>query len=415
MSAGTGESTPQGAGDPDGGARTPEPSAPGGGDHGHVVTRGRRITVNVLVWGTTVLAIVGIFAVWANREVLNPNNWSDTSTRLLQNADIRQATANYLVDQLYASGKVEEQLKNRLPSEIRGLAGPLSGGLRELATEATVRLLANSHVQEAWRQANKAADQTLVHIAEGGSGALAINGGVVTLNLATVVDEVAKRLGLPEVGSKLPASVAHLEVLRSNQIEAVQKGANALKGLALLLTIIVPLLYALAIGLARGFRRRTLMSVGIAFIVAGVVVLVGRGIIVSQVTDSLVKNESVRPAAHAVLSIATLRLSEIAGAFIIIGVPLIAAAWFAGPATWAVRGRQFIAPFLHEHPGWAYAIAAGIMAIVFLWNPIPATGKVAGIIVFFALAMLGTFLLIRQTDEEFPADARELPDKAAPA
>ena len=76
----------------------------------------------------------------------------------------------------------------------------------------------------------------------------------------------------------------------------MQDGGKALKGLALLLTIIVPLLYALAIALARGFRRRTLMTVGIAIVFAGVIVFVGRNIIVSQVTDSLVKTEADKPA-----------------------------------------------------------------------------------------------------------------------
>ena len=49
----------------------------------------RRIVVRVLLWGTTVLAVLAIFAVWANRELLSPNNWSDTSTKLLQNATVR--------------------------------------------------------------------------------------------------------------------------------------------------------------------------------------------------------------------------------------------------------------------------------------------------------------------------------------
>ena len=147
------------------------------------------------------------------------------------------------------------------------------------------------------------------------------------------------------------------------------------------------------------------MSVGIAAVLVGILVLVGRGIIISQVTNSLVKAESVRPAAHAVLSIATLRLSEIAGAFIVIGVPLIAAAWFAGPATYAVRARQAIAPFLRERPDWTYAITAAVMALIFIWDPIPATGKPAGIIVFLALAFLGTYLLRRQTAAEFPPRA----------
>jgi hypothetical protein len=55
----------------------------------------------------------------------------------------------------------------------------------------------------------------------------------------------------------------------------------------------VPLLYALAIWLARGYRRRTLMNVGIAIVFAGVLVFLARTLIVSQVTDSLVKTDSV--------------------------------------------------------------------------------------------------------------------------
>ena len=43
------------------------------------------------------------------------------------------------------------------------------------------------------------------------------------------------------------------------------------------------------------------------------------------------------------------------------------------------------------------------MALIFIWDPIPATGKPAGIIIFLALALLGTYLLRRQTAEEFPA------------
>lgn len=58
--------------------------------------RERRWLVRLLVWGTTVLAVVAIFAVWTNRQLLNPNNWANTSTKLLQNAKIRDSTSNYL-------------------------------------------------------------------------------------------------------------------------------------------------------------------------------------------------------------------------------------------------------------------------------------------------------------------------------
>jgi hypothetical protein len=368
-------------------------------------SRSRRIVVRVLLWGTTVLAVLAIFAVWASRELLNPNNWSDTSTKLLQNQTVRETTATYLIDQLYANVNVENEIKARLPKELQALAGPVAGGVRTVGTEVAKRLLESPRVQELWRHANRTADQAFVNIVNGHKGSLTLENGQVTLDLAPVVAELTKRLGLPNVSSKLPPSVAHLKILKSNQLSFVQDVGKALKGLALLLTILVPLLYALTIFLARGYRRRMLMSVGIAAVFVGVVVLVARTVVISRVTDSLVKTESVRPAAHSALSIATLRLSEIAGAFIFIGVPLIAAAWFAGPSAVAVRGRRAIAPFLRERPDWTYGITAVVMGLIFIWDPIPATGKLAGIIVFLALAFLGTYLLRRQTAEEFPPQA----------
>jgi hypothetical protein len=401
------EQVPAGAG-PTGGqagsSDTPSgpPPPPAGGEKasGH---RGRRIWVQVLIWGTSVLAVLAIFAIWANREMLSPNNWADTSSKLLQNEQVREATTNYLVDQLYAHVDVEEELKKRLPKEVQALAGPLAGGLRGLATQVGNRALENAHVQEAWKQANKAAIQTFVNIVEEKKGTLNINHGVVTLDLSLVLKNITERLGLPDVSSKLPASVAHLTILKSNQIKAVQEIGKLLKGVALILTILVPLLYALAIAIApTGRRRRVLMEVGIAAVAVGILVFVARNIVINQVTDSLVKNEAVKPAAHAVMSIMTLRLSEIAGAFIFIGVPLIAAAWFAGPSRYATRAREWIAPFLADRPEWTYGIVTAIMLLIFTWDPIPATGKAAGILVFLVLAWLGTYLLRRQTAREFP-------------
>jgi hypothetical protein len=367
----------------------------------------RRWLVRTIIGVATVLAVLGIFAIWANRQMLNPDNWANTSTKLLENAAVREATSNYLVEQLYANVDVAGELKARLPPQLQPLAGPVAGALRNLATEAAQRALANARVQAIWKSANRAADQTFVTIVNGGTGAVNVNGGEVTLNLSSVVADVTNRLGLPNVSSKLPPSIARLRILRSKQIKAVQDGGKALKGLALALTIIVPLLYALAILLARERRRQTLMAVGVAIVFAGVIVFAARAIVESQVVNSLVKVEANRPAAEAVLSIATEMLGEIAGAFVIVGVPLMAAAWFAGPARLAVRGRRLIAPFLRDQPAWTFGIVLIVMILIFIWGPIPATHRPAGIIVFLALALFGTEVLRRQT-------ARELADTPQP-
>ena len=106
------------------------------------IGRGRRVLVEVLIWGTTVLAIVAIFSVWANRQLFNPDNWADTSTELLENEIIRDATANYLVDQLYENVDVAAELRAKLPEELQPLAAPVAGALRNASVTASRRALA---------------------------------------------------------------------------------------------------------------------------------------------------------------------------------------------------------------------------------------------------------------------------------
>lgn len=362
--------------------------------------------INALIVVTTLLALVGMIAVFANRLVFNPDNWESTSTQLLQNDDIRSATSNYLVDQLYANVNVAGLIKQGLPTQFDSLAGPAAGALRNVAVQGTDLALSRPRVQALWAKANRAADQTLVTIVNGGKGAVHVSGGVVSLDLATVLGDVATRFGLPaSITDKLPPSVAHLTVFKAKQLRTIENVGNAVKSLALWLTILVPILYGVAILLARGHRRRTLMTVGFAFAIAGLIGVIGRRVLVTQLTDALTNDASLKPAISAAANIGTQLLEEIAVAFVLVGAVLIASAWFAGPAGLAVTGRRAIAPFIRERPGWTYGIVAAIMILIFIWQPIPATGTPVGIVVFSCLAALGTEVLRRQTAVEFP-DAR---------
>ena len=370
------------------------------------ITRRRLVLIDLLIGITTVLALVAMLSVWANRLLFNPDNWAQTSTQLLENPQIRNATANYLVDQLYANVNVAGLIKSGLPPRLDPLAAPAAGALRNLAVQGAELALTRPRVQTLWAEANRAADKTFIAIVNGGKGPVGVNQGAVTLDLGAIIDNVAGRLGLPSnLSAKLPPSVANLTVFKSDQLKYVQNGGKAVRHLALWLTILVPLLYALAILLAGGHRRRTLMTVGFAIVFAGIIGIAGRHALQNRVVDSLVSNTAMRPAAQATVAIGTSMLGTIAGAFILVGAVLAVAAWFAGPAGFATSCRRALAPFLRDHPGPAFAVATGIMVLVFIWNPIPATGTPVGIVVFLALALLGTEMLRRQTRREFP-DAR---------
>jgi hypothetical protein len=367
------------------------------------ITRGRRWLVNGVIVFATVLSLFVIVSVWANRLLFNPDNWANTSTQLLQNPDIRSATANFVVDRLYANVDVAGQLSTTLPPRLKPLAGPIAGALRGGAVRTVDAALERPGIQSLWTAANRRADRLFITIVDGGKGAVAVNNGAVTLDLTQVVDTVASRLGLPSsVTSKLPSNIGTLTVFKSSQISFVQDLGNAIRHLALLFSILLPVLWALAIALARGRRRRTLMSVGFSIVVAGVLGVAARQILQNAIVNSIVHNDAQRPAVRATLAIGTAILSEIAIAFIIVGIVTIVAAWFAGPARPAIAGRRAIAPFLRERPGWTYAIVLSVMVLLFIWQPIHALGTPVGIVVFLCLALLGTELLRRQTAAEFP-------------
>jgi hypothetical protein len=380
---------------PAGDAPETRSAAPDGGAH--------RIWVRVVLGLATVLAILSICAIWANRQLMNPTNWSKTSTALLRKQTVRSAVSGYLIDQLYANVDVQERLKSGLPPQLAPLAGPLSGALHNLAEQGAERALELPRVQDAWRTANYAADQTLVTIVKGGGSRVQINGGTVSLNLHQIVADIALQLGLPaSVANKLPPSVASLKIVTSSQLGLVRSLAKTLHALALWLTIVTFLLYALAMFLARGYRRSTLMWVGSSLVVAGLFVLLARKIGQGQLVSAITSDASIEPAANDAYSVATSLMVQVSSAAIIIGIPLILAALLAGPARWAVSARRFLAPHFREHQGLPYWITAGLLALFFLWGPIPATRNPLEMLIFTILAFVGAHVLSGQIADEFP-------------
>src|SRR5439155_19505092 len=126
---------------------------------------------------------------------------------------------------------------------------------------------------------------------------------------------------------------------------------------ALVLPFLAIGLLALAVYLAEGRRRRTLLFAGIDLVVAGGVVLVARNLVGSAVVSSLAKTDAVKPAAQAAWTIGTATLRDVAQATVITGIPVVIAAWLAGPMRPAVAFRRTAAPWLRDRPGLTFAVA----------------------------------------------------------
>lgn len=363
-----------------------------------------RWLVRSLIGVATVLGIVAIFAVWANRQLLDTSYWTSTNTKLIESPPIREAVSVYLTEQLYANVDVAGELGNELPSELKPLAAPAAGALKDVVQKGINLLLERPQVQELWSKANQVTHAEFVRLIENKGKVVKLpGGGAVVLDLRPMLGEVAQKVGAPtSLVNKIPPKVAQLRIVTSKQLNTMQKAVNLLRSLALVLPLLVFALFALAVYLARGRRRQTLIAVGVAFIGAGLVVVVARGVIGSKVVDSLSTTEAVRPAAQAAWSIGTSVLSDIAWSTVLLGIPLILAGLLVGPTHLATRLRRLMAPYLRDRPDITFGAVALLLLLLFAWGPIVATKTFTGILIIIVLAMFGTEILRRQTAREFP-------------
>jgi Short C-terminal domain len=351
----------------------------------------------------SVLAFLSVFAIWIERQALNTSDWVSTSDQLIANSTIRTAVANYLVDQLYENVDVEQELKGILPGETKQLAGPISGGLRQVAGDGAEQLLKSSTAQSLWEDANRSAHEQLVAVLEEKGETVSTEGGKVTLNLGSLVTNLANQVGIgSNLAEKLPPDAGQVEILRSDQLKTAQNIAVGVKGLALLLSILTLAAFAGAIYLSRGQRWVTVLMSGIGLIAAGFAVIVARHVAGGIVVGQLVANESVKPAAEATWSIATSLMTSIATTVIVVGVLFAAAGWIGSPAGSARTSRRAIAPPLRDHASYVYSFLAIVVCIYFLSAPTQNLRSFLTTLIIAGMAAFGIHELRKQTLEEFP-------------
>lgn len=380
-------------------AATPEPAGP-------APIRHRRLPF-ALIGIASLMAFLAIFALWANRLLLNTDNWTDTSSELLENDAIRGQLSIFLVDQLYENVDIQGPIEQALPPRAQPLAGPAAGALKDVAVRGTNELLDRPRPQELWEQANRRAHTRLMNVVEGGGDVVSTEGGNVTLDLKELLGQTADRIGVgARAEARIPPDAAEITIMKSDNLKLAQDLVRLLKASAVVLVLLLLGLLALAIHLASGWRRRALRAAGFGLLLAGAAALVARGLAGDAVVGALASTESVRPAAEAAWSISTSLLVEAASATLLYGLVAVGAAWLAGPTSWATSIRRTLAPYLRE-PRIAWTALAVIVLIVLAWGPTPALRRPVPALVLVGLLGLGVEALRRQTAREFPDASRE--------
>ena len=355
-----------------------------------------------MVVAASLLAFVSLFAIWVNRQVLNTDNWTATSSELLADPVIRDQVAVFLVDELYSNVDVTEEIRAALPDRLKPLAAPAAGGLRTLAERASEEILARPRAQQAWEAANRRAHEAMLKILDGGGENVSTTDGVVVLDLKGLLEQLADRLGLGgRLAAALPPDAAQITVVRSDQLATAQDVAKGVRSLPLLLVGLSLGLFLAALLVAPANRRTTVRGYGIGLIAAGAAALAAASLAGDALVSSLASTASTEPVVERVWAIATPLLREAAGAAIGYGLVMFLGAWLAGPSRPAFAIRRALAPYLRE-PLIAWSAFAVIMVAVLWWGPTPALRNPLTALLLVALLALGFEGLRRRTAREFP-------------
>jgi hypothetical protein len=355
----------------------------------------RKLSLALVIVGTLV-TLLAIFSIWANRQLLNTDNWVSTSDRLLTNEKVDERLANYLAEEVFTGERLEAKLEEALPPKLTPLASVVAGGLHGLAPQVAQRLLEAPKVQALWSDANRRAHEQLLEVLDGGGTTVSTENGTVTLDLKPIVETLGERVGANELGEQLPAGAGRLTIIHSDELEAAQKGVKLLRHLPIVLTLLALVLFGLAIWFGGPRRREALRAVGIGFIVAGAIVLLLRSLGGHYVVDALAKTDSGKPAFGEVWDIATSLLADVARSTLAFGVLVFLAAWLAGPTKIATRLRRESAPYVRDNRAVAYGAAAALFLILVAWAPVDAFRHPLGMLILAILLAAGTALLSRQ-------------------
>lgn len=368
-----------------------------------------------LVVLATVIGLVSSLNLWVKRQALNTNSWTNASSQLLENDQIRSALSVYLVNQVYENVDVAKAIEERLPPNAKALAPPLATALEGAGVSAVDTLLERPRVQQLWREANRHAHELLMAVLDGKKGILVSSGGNVVLNLRPLVEQILAQTGLSggrldqALQQRLPADAGQIVIMKGNQLETARTAVEAIRVLSYFLFFLVIALDVLAVWLARGRRRKLLMGCGAGAIAVGLILLVVRRFAGDYLVNALTTSTDAKGAAGAAWAIGTQLLRSTGIMAVVYGLATMFAAWIAGPARPATWLRRVLAPTMREHPVVVFGAVALALFLLLLAGPTDGE-RIFPLLLLFGFAFAGTEVLRRQTAREFPPARLRIPD-----
>lgn len=406
----------------------------------------RPVVATVLVVVIAILTPLGVIARWAHNEVADTDRYVESIAPLADDPDIQAAVTDRITTEITTRLEVQavtqeaiDALADRgLPplaaTSLAALSGPLADSIESFIRDQVASLVASDQFEDAWIEANRQAHAQLVAVLTGKDSELVeISNNAVSVNLATVVEAVKQRLierGFT-LAEQLPTVEAQFTIFQSDDITKAQNAFRMLSALNTLLPILLLVLLAVAVGVARN-RRTTLIAAMLA--IAASMLLLGVALNAFRMVylDAVPTDQIPVDAAAAVYDTLVWFIRLNLRAILVLSLAIAFVAWISGPSRTAVTLRRGTSGAIArtrsggERIGvntgrfgeflgtYKVAIRGGVLALALVAYAMadhPTGGFTLGLVVIAAVILLVVELLSRQ-----PAVATEpgAPDGAPP-
>jgi hypothetical protein len=248
----------------------------------------------------------------------------------------------------------------------------LDNALTSFVQKQTLAVVSSAWFATFWTQANERIHSSMVKALTGqGGGAVQLTNNAVTIDLAPVIDQVKTRLvdsGL-SVAAKIPVVHTSFTVAQSENIGAAKTGFRLLQLVGNWLPVLVVLLAALAVWLARVRRRAVGVAAGV---IAAGALLLAVGLVVARALylDKLpagVNSDAAAAVFDQLVRFLRVTLRSVA----VLGIAVMLGAWLAGPGRRAaqVRGLWQAGVSATRHAADSYGMRLGpVDSFVHRWK-----------------------------------------------
>jgi len=315
--------------------------------------RWRSLVATLLIVIGCILAPLSVVAVWTKNLVTDTDRYVTTVAPLANDPAIQNAVADKVTAEISAhldvagiTNKAVDALAERglpplIANELHALSLPLASGVEGFVRDEVGKVVSSDAFADAWLSANRAAHSALVAALTGEtSEGVTIANNTVSINLGPIIQEVKQRLvdrGF-ELASRIPDINPSFTILQSDAIGKAQGAFRLLNAIGNWLPVIVLVLLALGVYVAKG-HRRALVGVGLG-LAGGMVALalalaLFRTIYLNDLPLGVLDREAAAVFYDTLVRFLRLGLRTV----LVFGLVIALAGFFTGRSTTAVRAR----------------------------------------------------------------------------